>query len=583
MKRNLNRIITEVINSYVNNIITEGRNAEKARQNTLQVIRDFFHGAAWLDNEYVSPDANPNHLSVIDYIEDKLREKYFHANSSDALIRLEPILMKVALSLGFEQEPLDTERMNRLTLIVNYIKTNYKKPDFPIQLNKLTLQNTTYDSLNNMFGHIVDEVMAADNQSANSLAKGSKMNPDYEVIRVDDFETAHEIGEHSCSQSKLCYTQDKSIWDNTYIKDANVAYAILRKDYLDIPEEHGENTPYDEYGLSMIFLFIDPRGNIAYSNTRWNHRTNGQGPSDVDQSFTKSDISKLLNVNFDEVFKGNTIDYNDYFIVRKLNNGLCLVKTVKGGLLNFINAEGKVISDTWFDDFYGFKNGFARVELDKKFNLISAEGRVISDTWFDEAYSFREGFAMVKLNRKYNYLTTEGQYLSGTWFENAISFKGGLALVKLNGKWNFINTELRYLSDTWFDYANIFYEGFALVKLNRKYNFLNTEGWPISDMWFDNADDFKGGLAMVNLDEQWNYINSEGKLLSDTWFDGVYGFSEGFSRVWLNGKYNFISIEGQLLSDTWFDEAFDFTHGFTRVCLDGKWYRLDEEGHLTEI
>jgi hypothetical protein len=42
--------------------------------------------------------------------------------------------------------------------------------------------------------------------------------------------------------------------------------------------------------------------------------------------------------------------------------------------------------------------GFARVELNGKYNFIKQEGRFLSDQWFDNANDFSEGFAWVKLN-----------------------------------------------------------------------------------------------------------------------------------------------------------------------------------------
>ena len=52
----------------------------------------------------------------------------------------------------------------------------------------------------------------------------------------------------------------------------------------------GEGNPYDEYGTSMIFVFIDPEGNITASNCRWNHRTEGEYNGSVDHAFTKTTL-----------------------------------------------------------------------------------------------------------------------------------------------------------------------------------------------------------------------------------------------------------------------------------------------------
>ena len=127
----------------------------------------------------------------------------------------------------------------------------------------------------------------------------------------------------------------------------------------------------------------------------------------------------------------------------------------------------------WVDD---FKDGFAAVKLNGKWNYIDTEGEFLSQQWFDGVDAFNEGFAVVGLNDKCNFINTEGQFLSQQWFDEAWGFKEGYAEVKLNSKWNYINTEGRLLSQQWFDYAGIFKKGLAEVNLNGKYYFINTEG-----------------------------------------------------------------------------------------------------------
>ena len=134
---------------------------------------------------------------------------------------------------------------------------------------------------------------------------------------------------------------------------------------------------------------------------------------------------------------------------------------------------------------------------------------------FDSIGAFKEGFALVKLNRKYNFINTKGQLVSKQWFDWVANFNEGFAQVKLNGKLNFINTEGQLLSQQGFDSAGVFYEGFAAVKLNGKWNFINTKGQLLSKQWFTEVvRDFNKGFAIVKLNDKWNFINTEGQLLS---------------------------------------------------------------------
>lgn len=68
---------------------------------------------------------------------------------------------------------------------------------------------------------------------------------------------------------------------------------------------------------------------------------------------------------------------------------------------------------------------FTRVKLDDKYNFINTEGQLVSNQWFDGVQIFHEGFAIVELDGKWNFINTEGQVLSQEWFDGAWTFYGG--------------------------------------------------------------------------------------------------------------------------------------------------------------
>ena len=322
-----NRLLIErIVNRAMVQILNEGRNEIKAKEKTLNVIRQFFNNASWLDNEYVdpqTPDANPDHLTVIEIIEKRLKDSYFHSNIADSVIRLEPIIMNIALGLGFEQNNPDAQKLERLRSIVTYINGAVKKKlRLPIELNKLKLENTTFDTLNELFGSIIDEYEKSEEYAINRRDYTAGPNNNYTIEADVSFERAHEIGNYSCPDSKLCYTQSRSTWDQYTKNGAYSVYILLRDGWKSEPCVHGDNTPYDDYGLSMIFVIIDDDSRLMYSNTRWNHNTNGQGPSNVDQSFTRLQLSELLNRNYFEVFKPfNKFKEAVAVAMQKLRNG----------------------------------------------------------------------------------------------------------------------------------------------------------------------------------------------------------------------------------------------------------------------
>ena len=374
--------------------------------------------------------------------------------------------MNIALGLGFEQNNPDAQKLERLRSIVTYINGAVKKKlGLPIELNKLKLENTTFDTLNELFGSIIDEYENSEEYTINGRDYTAGPNNNYTIEADVSFERAHEVGNYSCPGSKLCYTQSRDTWDQYTSNGVYTVYILLRDGWESEPCVHGDNTPYDDYGLSMIFVIIDEEGKLMYSNTRWNHNTNGQGPSNVDQSFTRLQLSELLNMNYFEVFKPSN-RFKEALVVamQKLRNDEDLADI--------------------FDWFLILENGYAKVELRGRYNFINLNGRLISpDQWYDEAGEFHNGYAVVGIGDRNNFISTNGKLIS---------------------------------PDQWYDGVGEFNNGYAIVKLRSRYNFIDTNGELISpNQWYDYVYNFKDGYAMVNIGGQWNYLGTNGELYDE--------------------------------------------------------------------
>ena len=86
---------------------------------------------------------------------------------------------------------------------------------------------------------------------------------------------------------------------------------------------------------------------------------------------------------------------------------------------------------------------------DKKYNFINKNGKILSDEWFYNVYSFYDGLARVKkANGEWNFINKDGKLLSDEWFYWLGSFYDGLGIVQRSDKlWNFINKDGKLLSD----------------------------------------------------------------------------------------------------------------------------------------
>ena len=316
-----------------------------------------------------------------------------------------------------------------------------------------------------------------------------------------------------------------------------IFYFCLKDGFESIPEKIGENCPLDEYGLSMLAVCVDENGECKTITCRWNHANGGN-----DNIMSTEELSRLLGVNFYEVFKPSTV------FKEKLEKALSLAK--KGDLSGF----------DYIDNFN--KNGIARVVLNNKCNLIDTNGNFISKQWFDYISDFVNGIAKVKLNNKLNFIDVNGKLVYQQWFDFIYGFENGIARVVLNKKCNLIDVNGKLVSQQWFDFIYGFENGIARVVLNNKCNLIDTNGNLLSKQWFDEIDNFdENGIARVKLNDKWNLIDQNGKLLSKQWFDYISYFKNGITKVILNNKYNFIDIYGKVLSQQWFnsyDEAYDY-------------------------
>jgi hypothetical protein len=266
------------------------------------------------------------------------------------------------------------------------------------------------------FAQVRQDNVDAEKGEIDSMDFSSGSN--YKIVPINSFEEAKPYYEYTNPDSRWCLTHMDDMYDSYTCDGINQIYFCLENGFESVKPIVGEDAPLDEYGLSMLSIIVNERGELAYCTTRWNHDNGGS-----DQSMTAKEVSQVVGVNFYQVFKPNN-KWND------------LIAKVKERL-----SSGEDPNDIfdWVDDFY---EGFARVKLNEKWNFINADGQLLSNQWYDEISYFRSGCARVYIDGKgWNFINTEGQLLSNQWYDEVGSFSEGFARVILNRKLNFIITE----------------------------------------------------------------------------------------------------------------------------------------------
>ena len=354
-----------------------------------------------------------------------------------------------------EKQLTNGESIMKLNAILKYINNDESlNTSFDRNLNGLS-----FEKLSEQTSEGMEQAYKSERERLGSTDFGER-NTSYRIVKINDFEEANEYSKYT----PWCVTHDDEAFDSYTNYGICVFYFCLKDGFESIPQEVGENCPLDEYGLSMLAVCVDENGECKTITCRWNHDNGGN-----DNIMSTDELSRLLGVNFYEVFKPSTV-FKD-----RLEKAMSLAQ--KGDFSGFDNIDS-------FN-----KNGIAIVELNDKWNLIDTNGNLLSKQWFDCVYNFdKNGFAQVMLNNKWNFIDVNGKLVSQQWFDDIDNFdKNGFAQVMLNNKWNFIDVNGNLISQQWFDYISKFNEdGIVKVKLNHKWNFIDVNGNLLSEQWFDS-------------------------------------------------------------------------------------------------
>ena len=544
-------------------------------------------GPVTSEEYYVNGDPNTTWRK---YILFSLRHTFGLMTNAD--VQYLPVVARLAFSdeVGFEKRNDNGTEISKLQKIVAYIK---KDPAF---FNELKANpSITFSEVCERLEPIFKEQDAADLEAANSV----ETRDDYEIKEVPDFETANYYGDQSCSESKLCYTQSESTWEDYTKRGQEKVYVCLKHGWENIPETPGPNNPYDEYGTSMIFVFVDVNGDLTISNCRWNHHTIGNYDNSVDHAFTKATLSQTVGVRFDDVFKP--------FSTEEL--------MAKGIRVKSISAIKKMLDagrplDEVFDWVGQCGNGTFLVsvydadEYDdyyerSKYNIVVNNNKLLFDKWLPacprpiNAANSGQRFYEIKnffehdghYNAAYNIVDENGHLLSETWFTDVYQYHGGLnSFIVGNNKSqkNLLRVDGRFVSPTWFDDI-LYHESEETLPVARVavvgenadshlvYNIIGPTGKVLSPEWFDDMSIFREGFSRVERENgDANLVRWDGKLLSDQWFYDCQRFNGGFAKVRKDGPnntllFNLIDKDGNFFSNQWFKKILTQRTDFGRV------------------
>lgn len=178
--------------------------------------------------------------------------------------------------------------------------------------------------------------------------------------------------------------------------------------------------------------------------------------------------------------------------------------------------------------------------------------KVIAPAHFEEVHYFRQGFAAVQLGKRWGYIDTKGKYLVEPLYEEAGSFGGGFARVQKGGKWGLINLSGKLVIPTKFE--RIIYniaKDLFMVKEGKEWGVISSvTGRYIVEPKYEAFAAGPHGLFAVKLGSKWGFIDQSAKMVIQPKFDDIDRNKEnGEFAIILGRKRGYLDKDRKLTFD----------------------------------
>lgn len=217
---------------------------------------------------------------------------------------------------------------------------------------------------------------------------------------------------------------------------------------------------------------------------------------------------------------------------------------------HILNADGQIVSSGEFVMVRPFKNGYAVIRTSEerykgKYNFIDVNGNIVSDIWFDTGYGHDDiyneppEFLIVRHDGKMNVLNSEKKLLFRTWYKSISGIDNNWQVSLLENdveSFYFIdNKENRLTKDSFtevYDLKNL-EKGYHVVRTSSGYNIVDDRYNYTLNKWYKNSIRNHDDLISVEIKyNEYVFISKKGQLISEA----SGSISESFYET-VEGKY----------------------------------------------
>ena len=242
----------------------------------------------------------------------------------------------------------------------------------------------------------------------------------------------------------------------------------------------------------------------------------------------------------------------------------------------FVNASDEWIVKPIYDKTEKFRDGFAKIILDKKEGLIDETGKVIVEPQFDDIEKFEGEFAIVKNNKKQGFINKEGKLLIEPKFDKINNFKGEHAIVVNNRKKGIVSNKGLVIVEPKYDEIDLPLTDFMYVKNNDLWGVIKSDGSEIFKPEYVKRFDFNSnGLSIAEKPSKYGVgafgiVNREGATVLD-FKQGIIAFENGYFYI-LNpqSKWYIADEEAKAISGEFDEFKVQIQNQSTKYLVDGK-------------
>ncbi len=246
---------------------------------------------------------------------------------------------------------------------------------------------------------------------------------------------------------------------------------------------------------------------------------------------------------------GNLVDYNDDKFDEQFRKNEIILKTYKRQIKpshemyqnyqwQVMDNTGKILNKKKFNLIDHYREGRARVCIDKKCGFINLEGTIIIPL----------GKASGENKSQYIANFTDGTGVAKPFLNNSEYFNEGFSITRKDDKVGYIDKQGNIVIQPQFLQAKDFIEGLAVVKTKVGFGVINTKGKfvipPNPD--YQNLNSFSEGRAVFTQNGYKGVIDKRGNIIVpiNLKLTDIGRFRNGMATIRRGNKHGFIDIEG---------------------------------------